>query len=238
MIHYTGNATDTAKANANYFRTINRGSSAHYFVDDTTVYQVVPDGDTAWAQGKNYGSNNLFGTVTNSNALSIEMCGTNGRVSDKTFENTLDLTRSLMSTYGIPANNVVRHYDVCSKRCPGWSGWLPGNEALWNSFKNQLGSGASNVSSEITGLSTNDTETAMKGEIEMKCFFGIKGKGTIWYYDGYEIRGLAHPDELNILNTIYKANNGKDIPCFTLETSATWYARLQNVLNRKPTTSL
>lgn len=38
VIHYTGNTTDTAKANANYFRSVNRGASAHYFVDATTVY--------------------------------------------------------------------------------------------------------------------------------------------------------------------------------------------------------
>ena len=45
VIHYTGNKTDTAKANANYFRTENRGASAHYFVDKNTVYQVVEDDD-------------------------------------------------------------------------------------------------------------------------------------------------------------------------------------------------
>lgn len=33
VIHYTGNETDTAKANSSYFKSINRGASAHYFVD-------------------------------------------------------------------------------------------------------------------------------------------------------------------------------------------------------------
>ena len=44
-----------------------------------------------------------------------------------------------MSKYNIPAANVIRHYDVCLKRCPGWSGWLPNNETIWNSFKKQIG---------------------------------------------------------------------------------------------------
>ena len=140
VIHYTGNNTDSATGNANYFRNTSRGASAHYFVDNTGVVQVVADNNTAWAQGRNYGSGNLFGIVTNSNALSIEMCGTNGKVADSTFTNTVKLTKMLMSKYAIPASNVVRHWDVASKRCPGWSGWLPGNESLWNNFKSQLGS--------------------------------------------------------------------------------------------------
>ena len=56
VIHYTGNKTDKAVSNGNYFKSENRGASAHYFVDDTSVVQVVSEGDTAWAVGRNYGS--------------------------------------------------------------------------------------------------------------------------------------------------------------------------------------
>lgn len=52
VIHYTGNRTDKATSNGNYFKSENRGSSAHYFVDDTTVVQAVSENDTAWAVGK------------------------------------------------------------------------------------------------------------------------------------------------------------------------------------------
>lgn len=141
VIHYTGNATDTAKSNANYFRTVNRGASAHYFVDKTTVYQVVEDKDIAWAVGRNYGSNNLFGVVTNGNSISIEMCSDGGKIADATFDNTVELTKSLMARYGILASNVYRHWDVCSKQCPGWVGWgtrAGDNSNLWNKFKSSL----------------------------------------------------------------------------------------------------
>lgn len=49
VIHYTGNLTDTAKNNANYFRDADRGASAHLFVDESDVYEVVSLNDTAWA---------------------------------------------------------------------------------------------------------------------------------------------------------------------------------------------
>ena len=104
VIHYTGNKTDSALANANYFKSVNRGASAHYFVDKTSVYQVVSDGDTAWAVGKNYGSNNLFGKCTNKNSISIEMCSNDGKIHDDTYKNTVELTKKLMKKYNIPAD--------------------------------------------------------------------------------------------------------------------------------------
>ena len=140
VIHYTGNKTDKATSNGNYFKNANRGASAHYFVDDTTVVQVVSENDTAWAVGRNYGSNNLFGKCTNSNSISIEMCSTNGRISNATYQNTVALVKSLMKKYNIDASHVVRHWDVCSKSCPGWTGWgAKGCDAsMWNQFKKDI----------------------------------------------------------------------------------------------------
>ena len=140
VIHYTGNKTDKATSNGNYFKNANRGASAHYFVDDTTVVQVVSENDTAWAVGRNYGSNNLFGKCTNSNSISIEMCSTNGRISDATYQNTVALVKSLMKKYNIDAAHVVRHWDVCPKSCPGWpGGGAHGCDAsIWNQFKKDI----------------------------------------------------------------------------------------------------
>ena len=149
VIHYTGNRTDTAAANANYFKSVNRGASAHYFVDRTQVVQVVSDNDTAWSVGVNYGSNNLFSKCKNNNSINIEMCSTNGKIADETYDNTVALTKSLMKKYDIPASRVVRHWDVCSKACPGWSGWgTAGKDAsIWNKFKKDIGSSSSTSSS-------------------------------------------------------------------------------------------
>lgn len=156
VIHYTGNASDTAKANANYFKSTYRGASAHYFVDTTTVYQVVEDNDCSWAVGRNYGSNNLFGTVTNKNSINVEMCSQNSKIPDATFNNTVELVKSLMKKYSIPASRVVRHWDVCSKSCPGWNGWgANGKDAsIWNKFKTAIGDSgftSSNTGSQQSG---------------------------------------------------------------------------------------
>lgn len=52
VIHDTGNSTDTSEANANYFNGGDRQASAHYFVDDDSIVQVVEDYNASWHCGK------------------------------------------------------------------------------------------------------------------------------------------------------------------------------------------
>ena len=198
VIHYTGNKTDTAAANANYFKSVNRGASAHYFVDRTQVVQVVDDANTAWAVGKNYGSNNMFGTVTNSNSISIEMCSTGGKIADETYDNTVALTKSLMKKYNIPASRVVRHWDVCSKVCPGWSGWgANGKDAsIWNQFKKDIQS--SSTSSTQSTVKTSSDHGGTSGHywatVQLKAFDRTNGQKWVVHKhsDGtYSIKSVA-----------------------------------------------
>ncbi|WP_270504421.1 N-acetylmuramoyl-L-alanine amidase family protein [Paraclostridium sordellii] len=133
VIHYTGNINDTAKNNADYFYRENRNSSAHYFVDDSEIYQVVEEYNGAWHCGD---GNNRYG-INNRNSIAIEMCGTdNGRISEKTVANTLELTKYLMKKYNIDVDHVCRHKDASGKDCP--SAFLDNNWARWWDFKDRL----------------------------------------------------------------------------------------------------
>lgn len=85
----------------------------------------------------------------------------------------------------------------------------------------------------------NKSTIEQEGENEeMRCLFTVEGKGAVFYFDGYKITALGHPDELKIVQQIYKDNNGKDMPCYKWSPSAPWYARLMAVINRKETTSI
>lgn len=185
VIHYTGNRTDTGMANSNYFKSTNRGASAHYFVDAENVVQVVSDSDTAWAVGRNYGSNNLFGRCTNSNSISIEMCSTDGKISDGTYRNTVELTKTLMKKYNIDAAHVVRHWDVCSKSCPGWTGWGANgcDASIWNQFKKDIVSGT--VGIIPTPTSTPTPTPSVDASIVFKYMVRAGGR---WYP---EVRNLG-----------------------------------------------
>lgn len=148
VCHFTGNQNDTAAGNANYFRDVNRQASANYFVDDNEIVEVVREGDTSWHCGDGYGK---YG-ITNSNSIGIEMCATNGDISEKTIENTLWLVKSLMNKYGIGIDDVVRHYDASRKCCP--SPFSLNNWSRWWNFKKRLENEAiGNI--EVTTPSTN-----------------------------------------------------------------------------------
>ena len=51
VIHNTANDGDKAYNNARYFQTPGLTASAHYFVDDTTIYQSVLDNSVAYSVG-------------------------------------------------------------------------------------------------------------------------------------------------------------------------------------------
>ena len=136
VIHYVG-AVSTAKNNADYFYSVDRGASAHYFVDDTSIWQVVEDKDAAWhvgTKGKYYHK-----YCRNNNSIGVEMCciKKNGKldISEQTVANTIELVKQLMAKYNIPVSHVVRHYDVTRKNCPAP---FVKDTARWQDFKNRL----------------------------------------------------------------------------------------------------
>ena len=145
VYHYTGNDGDRAANNAKYFQNNIVKASAHYFVDDTTVWRSVPDLKVAWSVGGSKyanadktGGGTMYGVITNTNSLSIEMCDTirNGvyQASEATLVNAAELGRELMEKYGIPIENVYRHFDVTGKHCPSYLV----NAQKWAEFKKRL----------------------------------------------------------------------------------------------------
>lgn len=121
IIHNTDNFSKGADALAHAKGLYNgdmSGMSWHYVVDETSWFQCIEHNRGAWHVGKNYGSNNLFGTVNNRNSICIEMCVNAGYDYEAAFQNTVALTRHLMKELDIPADRVLQHYDVCSKDCP------------------------------------------------------------------------------------------------------------------------
>lgn len=129
VLHYTSNINDTALNNVKYFNSTAVKASAHYFVDDENIYQSVPCDYPAYSVGlgsmsKPYIPNPpLYKKCTNSNSISIEMCGgkTSRECSAKTKQRACELTVALMKRYSIPPMNVIRHYDVTGKNCPAWA---------------------------------------------------------------------------------------------------------------------
>ena len=145
ILHYVG-AVSTAKNNADYFFSKYRGASAHYFVDEKEIWQVVEDNDAAWA----IGANKYYTEARNSNSISVEMCcytmkNGNINVAKEVEEKAVELVKMLMKKYNINVDHVIRHYDATRKNCPAP---FVSDTERWNDFKNKL-----------QGQSTNTEET-------------------------------------------------------------------------------
>lgn len=123
VIHYTGNAGDTAKGNANYFATSNtRNAGAHFFVDkDGIVFKSINMNRIAWAVGGFYTQNNGAGKYykkcTNSNSVSIELCNCLKNSNLKQMLATKQLV-SYIKKKCPNAKTIIRHWDVNGKDCP------------------------------------------------------------------------------------------------------------------------
>ena len=160
VIHYTAGVTSKAGSavnTADFFRTTSTQVSADFTVDDTAVVQYNPDirNRYTWHCGGNkYNTKggSLYGICKNSNSIGIEICCENstGKMqdandksysfSDAAVANAEWLVKKLMAEYGIPAERVIRHYDVTGKPCPGIIGWNldSGSEAKWQAFKQAI----------------------------------------------------------------------------------------------------
>jgi N-acetylmuramoyl-L-alanine amidase CwlA len=156
VIHFTSNWSDTALGNAKFYRDTNkRSAGAHYFVDSTSVYESISPLKIAYAVGgnrytdyKTTGGASLYKKVTNSNSISVELCSTNGVISDATINNCIELLYHLKSIYpNLDLAKVCRHFDVTGKYCPAshYDGkyhsddkWIGKNPTAWNNFKAKL----------------------------------------------------------------------------------------------------
>jgi N-acetylmuramoyl-L-alanine amidase CwlA len=126
VIHNTANNGDTDEGNAKYFHDNKLNASAHYFVDEDSVTQVVKDGDTSWhcadKQPAVFGGGSFKGKCLNSNSIGVELCsdivGGELVITEQTQNNGAELTATLMIKYGIPIEHVIRHFDVTYKQCP------------------------------------------------------------------------------------------------------------------------
>lgn len=141
VIHYTGNAGDTARGNCLFFKNWNtRSAGAHFFVDKRgNIVKSINMNRIAWSVGgfftKKNGAGSLYGICTNANSVSIELCdcleGTNLEQ-----EEAVRWLVKYIRKYCPNATNIVRHWDVNGKCCP--APMTGKNNKKWNAFKKYI----------------------------------------------------------------------------------------------------
>lgn len=128
------------------------GTGAHYYIYwDGTIYQRCSHDAIVWAVGTAGYYKQKHPIARNANTISIEMCckcdGNSASADDpkwyftqETQEACVWLVKKLMKDLGIPAENVLRHYDIVNKVCP--APYVHNNKYrtswTWSEFKARL----------------------------------------------------------------------------------------------------
>lgn len=121
VCHDTGNDGSTAANNVNYYHSQPGVStiqtSAHYFLDDKEIIQIIPDDEKAWHVGYGTGvAPNIAPTFMNDCSLGIELCygsswGTLRNLAS--YSNYTGLIAELCTKYKLdPATALIGHYKV------------------------------------------------------------------------------------------------------------------------------
>lgn len=188
VIHYTGIEGDTSNSEATYFQNNKLQTSAHYFVDDTSIVQSVPDNRVAWhCGGKVYYHPN----ARNANSIGIELCDNkkDGTIypSQATIDRALELTRWLMQKYNIPASNVIRHWDVTHKLCPAyWCGTTAKNNLWLSAFHNKLSDKPQEAAGAQEGVVTVNLSVLKRGSTGAQ----VRALQTLLSGYGYNPNGI------------------------------------------------
>jgi len=131
VIHYTA-GTGSAYNNCKYFDTANRDASAHYFVDDSSIWEFAnPDNYICWHVGDGKGKYGIY----NSNSVGIEIVNNGGMFTTDEIARLCYLVPLLMSKYGIDKDHIVRHYDASHKCCPAY---YAKNEDAWQKLRDAI----------------------------------------------------------------------------------------------------
>lgn len=117
--HFTATKASAAN-NCKCFANNDMNASADYFIDlDGSIW--LCNGDIRNYYSYHCGASSKYTKyVYNSNSIGIEMVGTGGEFTQAQKDSLRALHLALMEDFGIPAENVVRHYDcnTVHKLCP------------------------------------------------------------------------------------------------------------------------
>ena len=220
------NGADSQNATSEYYKNYLQRANlengfAHYYVCSDGILQAEDDSNCAWHCGDLNG---------NLNFLSIEVCQSMGdlNVFKANEEKALQLAAQKCKQYGITpsASTIMLHQEVFATACPHRSVEIHGGAAQTKAYF------INRIKELMNG--NQSTTTDQEGEETMQCMFTVEGKGCVyWMHDGV-VTPLGHPDEMKILQEIYKANYGHDMPTYKWSPNGPWYARLMAPLYRDP----
>lgn len=134
VAHETANPTADADAHFRYFNGQQPSASAHTFIDDNKVLEIVPLTEKAWhVQYDKPIDNQLFGDDANDCAIGVELCRTGDF--KKAYDRYVWYNAYLCKHFGLdPRKHLVSHKKLDPQRRSDPDSWLNPNGVTWDNF--------------------------------------------------------------------------------------------------------
>ena len=110
VVHYVGNPGTTAKQNRDWYANPESEVSSHFLIGlEGEVLLCVPLNEKSSASNQ-----------ANATTLSIEVChpDESGKFTEESEASLVKLLAFLCRRFDLPADSIIRHYDVTGKICP------------------------------------------------------------------------------------------------------------------------
>nr|WP_217588661.1 N-acetylmuramoyl-L-alanine amidase [Lentibacillus saliphilus] len=138
VAHETANNQADANAHYNYFNTITFSASAHTFIDDTTILEIIPLDEKAWhVRYDTPIDNRLYGDDANDVAIGTELCRTGSF--NQAYDRYIWYHAYLCKTFRLnPMRHIVAHSTLDPSRRSDPESWLEPNGVSWEQFINDV----------------------------------------------------------------------------------------------------
>lgn len=161
VAHETANNSADADAHQRYFNGINFSASAHTFIDDDKILEIIPLDEKAWhVQYQKPIDNQMYGKDANDAAIGTELCRTGDF--KKAYDKYVWYHAYLCRKFGLnPKKDIVAHSTLDPQRRSDPESWLKPNGVTWNEFVNDVIAYYNDWNKEE---SSGDTYTVKKGD--------------------------------------------------------------------------
>lgn len=138
VAHETANNSANADAHFNYFNNNQPNASAHTFIDDCKVLEIVPLWEKAWhVHYDKPVDNKLFGDDANDCAIGVELCRTGDFA--KAYDRYVWYFAYLCKKFALdPRKHIVSHKTLDPQRRSDPESWLNPNGVTWANFINHV----------------------------------------------------------------------------------------------------
>ncbi len=116
--HDTGNAGSTAYANRNYFNNVQPSASAHTFIDDNYILEIIPLDEIAYHVRYNVTTDNrLYGADANRAAIGVELCWGGSINFNEAYQRYVWYHAYLLDRFNLnPNEDIVAHSTLDPER--------------------------------------------------------------------------------------------------------------------------